>query len=214
VTVVRLSAQTLQAPAVTLDAPSAQRGGFPVTTVVPLGSGQGEGLVAVKPIIAVEPVGMAISFTLPTDTFAHSQADAVVQLVATQIDGTALPVWLSFNAQTGTFVGQPPAGLSGQLVIRVIARDQDGREAVATIRINLAAGSRIGIPEQGQGDASPPAGDVPDGTVGDASPKRGSFETGFKGKPAFQDEVRMASRQSGARQAQLLAAARAVARNT
>jgi hypothetical protein len=206
-----------------------------VATVAPTGAGQGESLVAVKPVAVVDVQGSQVNFTLPNDTFASTQADASVQLAATQVDGSALPGWLAFNPQTGSFVGQPPAGVTGEVVVRVVARDQDGREAIATVRINVGAGGGVGAPQgqgdgqgpgQGQGDGQGEAPQAP-GQQGELAPdpaapaiKLSDFGPGqtlggqtFAGKPTFQDQLRMASRLSGARQAHMLAAARAVARN-
>lgn len=176
--------------------------------------------------MTVEAARTQVNFTVPTDTFASLRTDGQMRMAATLADGTALPAWLSFNPQTGTFVGQPPPGLTGEMVVRVVARDQNGREVVATIRINVNAGGATGVPQgqpqgPGEGEAQGEAPLAPN-QQGDASPAVGApiiklsdFGKGqiFAGKPTFQDELRMASRLAGSRQAQLLAAARAVARS-
>ncbi|TAN58007.1 MAG: DUF4347 domain-containing protein [Rhodospirillales bacterium] len=179
-------------------------------------------------VMTVEAARTQVNFTVPGDTFASIRTDGQMQMAATMVDGSALPGWLNFNPQTGTFVGQPPAGLTGEMVVRVIARDQNGREVVVNVRINVNAGGATGVPRgqpQGQGEGEGEAqGETPQAPEqqGEASPEVGApiiklsdFGKGqtFAGKPAFQDELRMASRLAGARQAQLLAAARAVARN-
>lgn len=97
----------------------------------------GEALIAVRPVAQVQETAAGISFAVPADTFAHTRPDAVINLTALQQDGQALPSWLAFNPKTGAFTGKPPAGLEGTVVVRVIARDQDGREAIATIRISV-----------------------------------------------------------------------------
>jgi hypothetical protein len=139
--------------------------------------------------------------------------------MATLPDGGALPSWLFFDQQTGTFVGQPPSGMAGEIAVRIVARDQNGNEAVATIRINIngeaATQPQAGGQPGGEGPQAP-------GQQGELTPettdpviKLADFSNGqtVAGKQTFQDQLQMASRLSGTRQAQLLAAARAVARN-
>lgn len=156
----------------------------------------GDALVATRPVAETLPRDGRISFTLPADSFAHSRGDAVVQLNAVQADGKALPSWLSFDARTGSFAGQPPTGANGELVVQVIARDQDGKEAVVTLRINLQPA------EARSGDAGPGI-DAEIIAFGDTVKAKA-------GKPSFSAELHLASRQGG--QAALLAAARQVAR--
>ncbi|MGE5641339.1 MAG: putative Ig domain-containing protein, partial [Clostridia bacterium] len=69
------------------------------------------------------------SLYIPEDAFAHTDPSAIVHLEARMADGTALPAWLRFEGNRGTFAGVPPEGLIGQLEIEVIARDTEGREA-------------------------------------------------------------------------------------
>ena len=42
---------------------------------------------------------------------------------------------MQFDPASGTFEGTPPAGFKGKLDLKVIARDDDGREAVAMFRM-------------------------------------------------------------------------------
>lgn len=81
--------------------------------------------------------GTRISLTVPADAFAHTQPKEVVRLAATLQDGRPLPTWVQFNAQTGQFNGEVPDGARGELRIKVIARDMQGREANALFRINI-----------------------------------------------------------------------------
>ena len=78
-----------------------------------------------------------INFTIPSDAFAHSNSDAQITLSAVLTDGRPLPSWLLFDGETGTFKGVPPSGFTGLLVIKVVARDQNGREAEAIFRFNV-----------------------------------------------------------------------------
>jgi hypothetical protein len=111
-------------------------------------------LVAVRPTTEVRAEAGRVSFTLPPDTFAATRADSQVSLRATTADGQPLPAWLRFNPETGRFDGEPPPGTAGEVVVRVVARDQDGKEAAATLRITVEGkGQRsgsLGLPRAGK----------------------------------------------------------------
>jgi hypothetical protein len=96
--------------------------------------------------------GNRMALVVPADAFAHTQPKAIVQLTATLQDGRPLPSWVTFTGQTGQFQGEPPAGLAGELRIKLTARDMDGREATALFRINVgqakAMPGKSGLSEQ------------------------------------------------------------------
>jgi hypothetical protein len=98
--------------------------------------------------------GTHLSLTVPADAFAHTQPKAVVRLAAQLADGRPLPAWVSFNGQTGQFTGDAPPGIRGELRIKIIARDMDGREATALFRVNVGAGRVAG--EAGKTPAGKP----------------------------------------------------------
>ncbi|MEZ0218107.1 MAG: Ig-like domain-containing protein, partial [Rariglobus sp.] len=81
------------------------------------------------------------SFTIPVDAFVHTQADAQVVLNATLTDGSALPDWLIFDRVTGTFEGVPPKSFTGELRVKVVARDSMGLQTEAIFRLF------IGVPK-------------------------------------------------------------------
>jgi hypothetical protein len=105
------------------------------------------------PIIAIEnaPPGLSINkgvtdqyveqgttsgkFTIPYDAFMHSKQDAVISLQAKQGDDAPLPVWVKFDPQSGTFEANPPPNFKGKVELKVIARDDDGREATSIFRL-------------------------------------------------------------------------------
>ncbi|MCZ7391684.1 putative Ig domain-containing protein, partial [Klebsiella pneumoniae] len=58
-------------------------------------------------------------FAVPAGTFAAVDGDGLA-LSAMLGDGSALPSWLSFDAATGTFSGNPPNGV-GSLTLHVTA---------------------------------------------------------------------------------------------
>jgi hypothetical protein len=86
--------------------------------------------------------GTRVSLTVPADAFAHTQPKEVVRLAVTQQDGRPLPTWVQFNAQTGQFSGEVPKGTTGELKIKIIARDMQGREATALFRVNIGVNGK------------------------------------------------------------------------
>jgi hypothetical protein len=141
-------AQVAVVPAA-LTAPAAQA--FQVAVAVKPAGG-GDALVVNAPIRdTVIAEGNRISVTVPAEAFAHTKADATVTLTATRDTGAALPGWMAFNPQTGTFEGTPPPGFKGEVVVKVVARDKDGREAVQTFKIVVGQGAGNIAPGQGEG---------------------------------------------------------------
>jgi VCBS repeat-containing protein len=65
--------------------------------------------------------GTAFNFTIPNNTFNDVDLGDSLTYSASLEDGSPLPVWLTFNATTGTFSGTPPTG--GTLNIKATARD-------------------------------------------------------------------------------------------
>jgi len=59
-------------------------------------------------------------------------------------------------AQTGQFAGEVPAGVTGELRIKVIARDMQGREATSLFRVNIGVAGNKDVLEKDGGKA--PAG--------------------------------------------------------
>ena len=62
------------------------------------------------------------SFIVPEATFSDIDGDGL-QYTAVLTDGSVLPSWLSFDADTREFSGKPPVGSYGELSFRVIASD-------------------------------------------------------------------------------------------
>lgn len=92
----------------------------------------------------VVKLGQVMNLQVPADTFVHTQVNETVTLQATLADGQPLPGWLRFDGKAGTLVGEPPKDWDRDLAIRIVARDSQGREAVAMFRIKVttAGGSR------------------------------------------------------------------------
>ena len=142
-------------------------------------------------VIQVREQGAGFEVPIPNDAFAHSRQDAVISLNVTRTDGRPLPGWLQFDPRMGIFRGTPPADFSGDVEIRVVARDQNGNQVEITFRIRVGAKGAV--------------------------IRSGALDTGASGteraaRPAFSAQLRMAG---GAGQAaerdRLIAQTRALA---
>jgi Ca2+-binding RTX toxin-like protein len=78
-----------------------------------------------------------LSSTVPANTFADPDAGDTLTYSATQADGSALPTWLSFNANTRTFTGVPDDAQVGTLSLAVKATDSGGLTAISTFALTV-----------------------------------------------------------------------------
>jgi hypothetical protein len=76
-------------------------------------------------------------FSLPADSFTHTQADAIITISAMLANGKELPNWIEFDSRSNTFKVTPPQGFKNELQIKVIARDNDGREVSTMFKLNV-----------------------------------------------------------------------------
>jgi hypothetical protein len=115
----------------------ASEGAFQIQ-VLPELRGSGESLVVNRPIADLAARGGdPFSLQLASDSFAHADEGATVELSAQSADGTPLPRWLKFDARTARFEGTPPLAFEGTLSFKVVARDAQGREAVLVFKVNV-----------------------------------------------------------------------------
>lgn len=83
----------------------------------------------------VQSTDIATKISLPADAFIHSNKEAVIKLQAKQANDAPLPKWVQFDPATGVFEVTPPKGFKGKLDLKVVARDDDGREATAIFQM-------------------------------------------------------------------------------
>ena len=83
----------------------------------------------------VEGNGSSSKVSLPYDAFIHSNKDAVIKLDAKLADNSPLPNWVRFDPATGSFEVNPPKDFKGKLDLKVVALDDDGREATALFQL-------------------------------------------------------------------------------
>ncbi|WP_081500870.1 Ig-like domain-containing protein [Bradyrhizobium liaoningense] len=85
-------------------------------------------LVNDAPVVATaipdqsSPEDHAWAFQIPANSFSDVNGD-VLTYTAMLGDGSAMPGWLSFDSDTRTFSGTPPADFNGSLDVKVIAND-------------------------------------------------------------------------------------------
>ena len=115
---------------------------------------------------------VVVDFLIPADTFnfiGDIDESNTITLSAIMLDGSALPDWLVFDANTGRFHGTAPEGFEGTLNIRIVAFDGEGRQVDTIVTINIDA---TGI-ASGEGDAE----------------DKVSLDTESKGKVSFLDQL-------------------------
>ncbi len=115
------------------------------------------------------------TFAVPANTFADEDVGDVLTLSARLADGSALPGWLSFDAQTGTFSGTPDDAQIGTLGLKVTATD--GLNATVSeifnltiTNVNEAPTVAVPLPDQSATKDVPFSLVVPPGTFTDVDP--------------------------------------------
>jgi Ca2+-binding RTX toxin-like protein len=78
------------------------------------------------------------NWTVPADAFSDPDIGDTLTYAATLEDGSALPDWLSFDADTRTFSGNPGNAEVGLLSIRVTATDAAGASVSDTFDLAVA----------------------------------------------------------------------------
>jgi hypothetical protein len=85
--------------------------------------------------------GTAVSLILPANSFTDPQGQKLTY-TATQVNGQALPGWLSFNATAETFSGTAPT-TAQSLSIKVTATDSSGLATSESFTANIQAAPAI-----------------------------------------------------------------------
>ena len=80
---------------------------------------------------------VAFTFTVPSNTFADVDSGDTLSYAATRADGSALPSWLSFNANTRTFSGTPGNADPGELNLKVTATDRVGASISSAFKLTV-----------------------------------------------------------------------------
>lgn len=78
----------------------------------------------------------AYHYVMPADLFQSLQSDA--QITVKQINGQALPIWLSFDVASRTLSGTPSEGQLGEWLFKVSAVDSQGNLATGVMQLTVA----------------------------------------------------------------------------
>jgi Ca2+-binding RTX toxin-like protein len=79
-----------------------------------------------------------VNYTLPAKLFTDVDPGDTFTISVQQADGSPLPSWLSYNSQTQTLTGTPPAGDVGTLALQVVGTDISGQTVEAALNVALA----------------------------------------------------------------------------
>ena len=71
----------------------------------------------------------------------------MIRLSAKQANDAPLPNWVQFDPATGVFEVTPPKGFKGKVDLKVIARDDDGREVTTTFQMFVGEQPSEGKPQ-------------------------------------------------------------------
>ena len=117
----------------------------------------------------------AFSYRLASGAFADPDPADHLAYSASQVDGTPLPDWLSFNPYTQEFSGTPANGDVGWLDIAVTATDGRGAAVNDVFRLTVNNTNDVPVlaaplPDQTARDGSDYAYSVPDGSFTDPDP--------------------------------------------
>jgi VCBS repeat-containing protein len=130
----------------------------------------------------VVPNGGRLDYHVERQAFGHTDPGAIVQLEATLMDGNPLPEWMEFDPTSGTFSGRPPADAEANVEVKVTARDNEGREASTSFKLQIDRAA------QQRGDAGPGA-----EKQADKQAKRPGKD-GARGSLPFSEQLKQARR--------------------
>jgi len=82
-------------------------------------------------------IGDSFSYIVPASTFSDIDSGDVLTVTATLTDGSGLPAWLSFDANTATFSGTPLESDFGIIDVQLTATDIAGATASDIFSINV-----------------------------------------------------------------------------
>jgi hypothetical protein len=91
--------------------------------------------VALKPVSITS--GSSFTVEIPKATFTHENPSESLTFSATQADGSPLPSWVKFDAETQTFTGEAPEGVQQSLDLVIIASDSASQQMSVELRIEI-----------------------------------------------------------------------------
>ncbi len=89
-------------------------------------------------------LGVPFSFQFAANAFSDVESQSSLTYAATLADGSALPSWLAFDAQSRTFTGTPTANDAAVLEVRVTATDGGGLAATEDFLLDVGNVRQLG----------------------------------------------------------------------
>lgn len=108
------------------------------------GANDGPSVAHLIPDNSTAKIGQAFSFQFAANTFHDIDAGDSLTYTATLSEGSTLPSWLHFNADTRTFSGTPTSGSAGTLNIKVTAKDGSNATVTDTFALSVQPGAIVG----------------------------------------------------------------------
>ena len=95
-------------------------------------------LAAASAVSAQATEDAPFSFSLPSGFFSDADAGDALTVTASNLDGSALPSWLSFDRSTRTLHGTPENDDVGSVAVKLTATDMSGARVSTTVTIGVA----------------------------------------------------------------------------
>jgi Ca2+-binding RTX toxin-like protein len=116
--------------------------------------------------------GSAWTYAVPASTFVDPDAGDTLTYTATLADGTVLPSWLAFDAQSRTFSGTPLGANVGSVSLKITATDTQGMSAADVFGLTVSNGNHAptvaqSIPNQATNEDQSWSFAMPAGTFAD-----------------------------------------------
>ena len=81
--------------------------------------------------------GQSFGFALPSGIFSVSASATSTRIEVRQSNGRPLPTWMRYDAASGAFSGQAPAGQRQPLELTITIRDSKGNVGVSRLKVDF-----------------------------------------------------------------------------
>ena len=98
---------------------------------------ENSGFLAGNTIEVPEVAEAFFIFPLPGSLFSHSNPDAVISLEVLSVNGSSIPVWMSFDPKRNVITGKPPKEAKGVYRVELAAKDQFGDHARSLLLLKI-----------------------------------------------------------------------------
>ncbi len=99
--------------------------------------GEHSGFLAGNTIEVPEAAEAFFICPLPGSLFSHSNPDAVISLEVLSVNGSSIPVWMSFDPKRNVITGTPPKEAIGLYRVELVAKDQFGDHTRSVLLLKI-----------------------------------------------------------------------------